>query len=122
MSKPDSTPVTADFDASGFPPETMAIIAQLQAREEAYQAELSRSQAELTRSQAELSRIQSDTVRLQNERTQLTSERDQLKAALAELWEQVRLLTHKRWMPSSEKDIPDAQARLFDEPEQLDKG
>lgn len=77
MLKPDSTPITADFSASDFPPEALAIIAQL------------------------------------------TSERDQLKAALTELWEQVRLLTHKRWMPSSEKDIPDAQARLFDEVEQL---
>lgn len=53
----------------------------------------------------------------QNEGQQ--AEVSRLKNELAHLWEQVRLLTHKRWMPTSEKDIPDAQARLFDEAEQL---
>lgn len=98
MSKPDTTPPTADFNASDFPPEAVALIAQLQAREEAYQAELNRSQSELDRCQSEVTR---------------------LKNELANLWEQVRLHTHQRWTPSSEKDIPDAQARLFDEAEQL---
>jgi len=79
MSKPDTTPPTADLNASDFPPEAVALIAQLQAREEAYQAELNRSQSELNRSQSEVTR---------------------LKNELANLWEQVRLHTHQRWTPS----------------------
>jgi transposase len=84
MSKPDTTPLAADFNASDLPPEAAALIAQLQAQNQTYQTQVQRLESEL---------------------------------ALA--WEKVRSLVHGRWMPSSEKDIPDTQDRLFDEAEQL---
>lgn len=112
MKKPDATPLTAHFSTSDFPPEVVALMAQLQAQNAALQAELNSSQAELSNSQAELIHHQSEVARLK-------SERDQLEAELALAWEQIRAFIHDRWMPSSEKETADVQPGLFDEAEQL---
>lgn len=112
MKKPDATPLTAHFSTSDFPPEVVALMAQLQAQNAALQAELNSSQTELSNSQAELIHHQSEVARLK-------SERDQLKAELALAWEQIRAHIHDRWMPSSEKEAADVQPGLFDEAEQL---
>jgi len=112
MKKPDATPLTAHFSTSDFPPEVVALMAQLQAQNAALQAELNSSQTELSNSQAELIHHQSEVARLK-------SERDQLEAELALAWEKIRAFIHDRWMPSSEKEAADVQPSLFDEAEQL---
>lgn len=97
MKKPDNTLLTDSFNASDFSPEALSVIAELQqkllAKETAYSEVLS-------------------------SRATLESELKEAKDQLVNLWEKVKLLMEQRWKPSSEKGT-DAQARLFDEAEQL---